>query len=823
MGPLAILTDAVLKSGLLLLAAGGVSLTLRRGSAAVRHLIWTLGIIGALALPVLSGLVPEWRTPLPAAVAGVLRSPSAGRDDDHSEPRVASGSPKERGHRLDAAGESLDAVGAGLDAVGAGPDAMGAGLDAIGDSVDAAGERIGSNDLPAGGELIVDAASQGSNGPEPAASPAAAIGPPRGREGAGASDAGGGAVGFGTAIALGVLWASGAAAVLLLLLVERIGIRRLSARSRWLRDGWIADRAVELSRLLGLRRAPRLLRSEAATMPMTWGVWGATVLLPADVLSWSDERIDAVLLHELAHVRRRDYLTQLLAGLACSLYWFNPLIWLAARRLRIEREHACDDAVLRAGSLPSNYAEQLLEIARYISTRPALELSVTTMARRSGLKERLLAVLDERRDRRAVTRRLAASGAALLMATLVPLAAVRPAGGEVAEPAVGPLAGSAAAAAPFGVQTPSCWHPKAPHSSRVSRGHEGVTTLLWYNDECRVEVEVRGELEFADDFTRIAGISQGGLLRLREEAGGVTRQLEVRPGPEGRPSVRWLVEGEPREFDEESRAWVAERLVPLIRLAGLAVEQRVAWILERRGVGGVLDETRLIAGDGLQGEYLLELIERADLRGQDLEDALAVAAEEIGSDSRMARFLAAVAEREGESIAASTGFWEAAGTVGSDSEQAEMLMALVARVEVTDRLLRRVLRSATEEIGSDSEMAHFLVKLASAHPDVGLGAERDEFWAAVATVGSDSEQRVMLLDLLDSADDDSRILELVLRSASRGIGSDSEMAGFLIAVGERYPALVRGDLRELYLRAAATVGSDSEHRRVMSALAEGLD
>jgi beta-lactamase regulating signal transducer with metallopeptidase domain len=111
-------------------------------------------------------------------------------------------------------------------------------------------------------------------------------------------------------------------------------------------------------------RQVRVVETDAAGVPMTWGFIRPVLLLPRGAGQWPAGRLRLVLLHELAHIERHDWLAQVLAEAACALYWFHPLVWGAARRLRIESERACDDRVLAAGVAPAEYARQLLEIAR---------------------------------------------------------------------------------------------------------------------------------------------------------------------------------------------------------------------------------------------------------------------------------------------------------------------------------------------------------------------------------------------------------------------------------------------------------------------------
>lgn len=201
------------------------------------------------------------------------------------------------------------------------------------------------------------------------------------------------------------IWSLGTLALLARLLIGRLRLRSIAA-SAWEPDDacWRALLEEE-KRLAGVVRQVRLLVSPAATAPMTWGTRRPVVLLPEDSLEWSAERRRIVLRHELAHIARGDALAQLLSAVACAAYWFHPLVLIAATRLRIECERACDARVVALGTAPREYASHLLDVARAAREMSAPRLLSLAMARRSQLEGRLCAVLDTCRPRSAPTRR----------------------------------------------------------------------------------------------------------------------------------------------------------------------------------------------------------------------------------------------------------------------------------------------------------------------------------------------------------------------------------------------------------------------------------
>jgi beta-lactamase regulating signal transducer with metallopeptidase domain len=214
-------------------------------------------------------------------------------------------------------------------------------------------------------------------------------------------------------------WGVGVAVVLVPLLTGLARLRRIARRSAMSNGEDLAELVSRPEdRSLASRRVV-MLRGDETDSPMTWGVLRPVILLPAGAESWPRERLRAVLLHELAHVKRWDCLTLVLARLACAVYWFHPLAWVAAWRIRIESERACDDLVLNSGARASDYACVLLDVARGFRPARGHAAAAVPMARPSQLEGRLRAILDPSRSRRAVTRRgailIASSAAALLL------------------------------------------------------------------------------------------------------------------------------------------------------------------------------------------------------------------------------------------------------------------------------------------------------------------------------------------------------------------------------------------------------------------------
>ncbi len=166
-------------------------------------------------------------------------------------------------------------------------------------------------------------------------------------------------------------WSAGFAGLATLPIWARARGAEIAVDAPWILAIWAVGVVVALLPLLsGLVRLRSLGRgrlgrlrvetTDRVDIPLTWGVLRPIVLLPA---SWTETRRDAALAHELAHVRRGDWLVHVLVWATCAVFWFQPLAWWARRELGREAERAADRAALASGIRPSTYARLLLSVA----------------------------------------------------------------------------------------------------------------------------------------------------------------------------------------------------------------------------------------------------------------------------------------------------------------------------------------------------------------------------------------------------------------------------------------------------------------------------
>ena len=315
------------KATVLLGLAFIAALLLRRRSAALRHRIWALAIVGSLALPVVALVIPSWH---------VLSAP-AGMAANVSQTVIVTS--------VVAPPQVSVAPGRGLDT-----------------------------------EALVGAAL--------------------------------------------LIWALGTMFIACRLLAGFARLWRISAYSKRVPENAciVLD---ELCAVFGVRRKIRLLESaNAATMPMTWGIFRPRIVLPADAADWDDERRRIVLSHELAHVSRADWPLQICAETLRTCFWFHPLAWIAANQMRQESERACDDAVLNSGITAPEYASQLLALAKALKA-PSWRFSLAlAIARPSNLERRFAALLDRSVSRNPLSRRAGVLATFCGACVLLPVAAL---------------------------------------------------------------------------------------------------------------------------------------------------------------------------------------------------------------------------------------------------------------------------------------------------------------------------------------------------------------------------------------------------------------
>ncbi|HUQ86522.1 MAG TPA: M56 family metallopeptidase [Vicinamibacterales bacterium] len=228
----------------------------------------------------------------------------------------------------------------------------------------------------------------------------------------------------GVSLAQGLRLAWIVGAIFFLIPVASVLWRLSMIRRTGLPVAWHRAELARLADARGVSLPVELLEHEAVPGPMTFGIRRPVIVLPLDAREWSEAELRRALMHEIEHIQRGDWLMQIVARTVAAVYWFHPLVWMAWRRLGLEAERSCDDAVVMTED-STDYAEQLVLLAQRMSATPAQPM--LGMANRSDLSTRVTAVLDDRMRRGRAGFALAAgtvAAAALVVLSVAPVRAV---------------------------------------------------------------------------------------------------------------------------------------------------------------------------------------------------------------------------------------------------------------------------------------------------------------------------------------------------------------------------------------------------------------
>jgi beta-lactamase regulating signal transducer with metallopeptidase domain len=608
-----------------------------------------------------------------------------------------------------------------------------------------------------------------------------------------------------------VAWMVGLILVFLRLVASSIAIARLARRAVAVSSPeWLAT--IRSLKSVHSHRVIRYLESSEVSTPCTWGTLSPTVLLPAVGAGWSGEERRQVVVHELAHVRRFDCATQVLATLAVALNWFNPLAWLAQRHSRVAREQACDDAVLAAGGAASTYANLLLVAAAPEGGR-WLPAEAQAMARRSQIGDRLLAVLDPARRRNPVDRRSVGWISATAFAAAIPVLSVGFQPATVPSPAqsVVRIPATEAAGAPDTSRprlslpsTPAApWNPtpalsapsilavtlsdlcgrkagsnKESSSSSSYTDDDGNDQKNWFTmtirgKNCSVRIEGKGKIRFTPFEDDVMTMSEGGRFEIETEDGSVTRNYRV-INRNGALERRYQVNDRDASVDGDALKWRAGLILEFIRRSGYDAAARAERILKEKGMDALVQEIGEIHSDGVRALYLKAGMRSSRLSAADATSLL-ILVQEIGSDGDRASVLKTLPETLLSDQKVQDAYADAAKGIGSDGDKSSVLMSAI--------------RSGKLTAGS----CEWVVGLAS-------------------SIGSDGDRSAVLMSATESLQWNSSCVRRSLE-ATRDIGSDGDKAATLIRFLERHG--LPGELVPTFFSTTATIGSDGDHSNVL--------
>jgi beta-lactamase regulating signal transducer with metallopeptidase domain len=734
---------AAVRGAIILLVALVATQLLRRHSAAMRHAIWSGAVAAQLVVLVLGIWGPRWRVATPPAVADAVAPVIAIPN--------AGGS-----HAVSSVRSEVPTFDVGVRRSNATSSSM---------------------TIPAG-------VSATSAAPPPVPAPELT----------------------GRALLL-LLWLGGALFVVLRLAAGTVIVAMLARRGARVDDGHWLSLAQKLATTLGIDRPLILMRGSTVAVPITWGIVYPVVLLPKDADAWTEERRRFVLVHEMAHVKRFDALTQLVGQIALAIFWFNPLIWIANRRMQLEREHACDDYVLRHGTAPSQYAEELLEMVRSLGTpghasaQPAF--AALAMARRSEFEGRMLSILDPVLDRHPLSRGGTMIGVLASLLVVVPLAAVQPYRAEARE---------AIAPAPKAAVPTDADH--LPESFKLSF-HDAPVQQQSTTHPSDTSVQVLAP------FTSAAKALAAGQASLSRQASKFVTQISTAQSCSSAQLGRTGSTTHIHSDSDDGMGVVSYLSTSDSRCAQASIVGKLTFNAGETDVTDMSSSAHALFRERTAADDRELTLYRTD-------SGIVHAYRHNGSDTAydddarrwFARFLPTVLQEVSLNVGPRVARWRAEGgvsrvlteiaTIQSSNAKRMHYDALLDGGHLTSEETDRIVQQASHDLTSSSDLSAILQKVAPGLRHLGGSARL--LGAAIVAIPSSSDRTSVLRTYGET---DNREVLLAVMRVAKTIPSSSDLSALLEELAPRYLSGNDAELRTAFFDAANVIPSSTDLSAVL--------
>lgn len=365
-------------------------------------------------------------------------------------------------------------------------------------------------------------------------------------------------------------------------------------------DGSWLSLVQGLADTLRIARPMTLLMGYPSAVPITWGFVYPVLLLPNEAKSWNNEERYIILMHEMHHVRRLDALTQLVAQLATIVFWFSPFVWIAARYMRRELEHSCDEAILDSGITPSHYAEVLVNIARSLSRNNQPPLDALAAVGSTEMGERVTTILAHSRGMLRLRTAELWILSSCLMCFSAGLGLLIPRRVEAAIDHASTIEATCLVSQ-RGVVDVALSVPRPGSVSNVGANSGNRTVLATFDGKDCPTVFLSGEADLTSALDDVSGISPQGSLLLLDPRHPNARKIII-TARNGTIMHQYIVAGVEQPWSE-GEGWFAEQFAHVVRDNGYDAPSRVKALMDHGGIAAVLEECERSRSDS--GKYKL--------------------------------------------------------------------------------------------------------------------------------------------------------------------------------------------------------------------------